>query len=288
MYVNAHHYSRQLSPASRSAKHRASFGSGCRPAQLAANAGRGRRSIADDWWLSRPATPTTSRSSGPRPRGRNQRRGRSRTRCSSACAYAVSKGALARVTLTLADKLADRRITLNRIARDGSTPAGARPELFAAVADRLSAGSSGEPDDPARLIACRVSDDGPGPPGPALTSEGGVRRWDRLAGGGGDPGARVMTPPDRAGSSRSSHLSSPRCRENSEAGQPSLAREAWWRRCSRSYEHYAVCSARETSRRRARSTPRRGRPSLEPRTRASEGEVPYERRNALANWAGSR
>jgi 3-oxoacyl-[acyl-carrier protein] reductase len=55
-------------------------------------------------------------------------------------AYAASKGALAAVTLTLADQLADRGITVNCVNPGPVDTGWATPELFAAVADRLPAG----------------------------------------------------------------------------------------------------------------------------------------------------
>jgi 3-oxoacyl-[acyl-carrier protein] reductase len=99
-------------------------------------------------------------------------------------AYAASKGALAAITLTLADELADRGITVNCV-NPGPTDTGwATPELLDAVADRLPAGRWGEPDDAARLIAWLVSDAGRWMTGQVLHSEGGFRRWGRAAGSG--------------------------------------------------------------------------------------------------------
>jgi 3-oxoacyl-[acyl-carrier protein] reductase len=92
-------------------------------------------------------------------------------------AYAASKGALAAVTLTLADQLADRAITVNCVNPGPVDTGWASPELRATVADRLPAGRWGEPDDPARLIAWLVSDDGRWMTGQVLNSEGGFRRW---------------------------------------------------------------------------------------------------------------
>lgn len=101
-------------------------------------------------------------------------------------AYAASKGALAAITLTLADELADRGITVNCVNPGPVDTGWATPELFAAVADRLPAGRWGEPDDPARLIAFLASDDGRWITGQVLNSEGGFRRW-AASRGGGDP-----------------------------------------------------------------------------------------------------
>ena len=91
-------------------------------------------------------------------------------------AYATSKGALAAITLTLADELADRGITVNCVNPGPVDTGWATPELFAAVEDRLPAGRWGEPDDAARLIAWLASDDGRWITGQVLNSEGGFRR----------------------------------------------------------------------------------------------------------------
>ena len=104
-------------------------------------------------------------------------------------AYAASKGALAAITLTLADELADRGITANCVNPGPVDTGWATPELLAEVADRLPAGRWGEPDDPARLIAWLVSDEARWMTGQVLNSEGGFRRW------AGDPAAR----PDQTG-----------------------------------------------------------------------------------------
>ena len=98
-------------------------------------------------------------------------------------AYAASKGALAAITATLADELADRGITVNCVNPGPVDTGWATPELTAAVAERLPAGRWGEPDDAARLIAWLVSDDGRWITGQVLNSEGGFRRATPLRGG---------------------------------------------------------------------------------------------------------
>jgi 3-oxoacyl-[acyl-carrier protein] reductase len=89
-------------------------------------------------------------------------------------AYAVSKGALAIATRTLADELADRGITVNCI-NPGPTDTGW------GLADmdpkpRMPFGRWGDPDDAARLVAWLCSDDGRWITGQVLDSEGGFRR----------------------------------------------------------------------------------------------------------------
>jgi NAD(P)-dependent dehydrogenase (short-subunit alcohol dehydrogenase family) len=90
-------------------------------------------------------------------------------------AYAVSKGALQQATLTLADELADRGVTVNAV-NPGPTDTGW------GLADRDPArampfGRWGEPDDAARLIVWLCSDDARWVTGQTIDSEGGFRRW---------------------------------------------------------------------------------------------------------------
>jgi 3-oxoacyl-[acyl-carrier protein] reductase len=91
-------------------------------------------------------------------------------------AYAASKGALAAITTTLSDTLIDRGITVNCVNPGPVDTGWATPELFEAVKNRLPLGRWGEPDDPARLIAWLVSDEGRWVTGQVLNSEGGFRR----------------------------------------------------------------------------------------------------------------
>ena len=89
-------------------------------------------------------------------------------------AYAVSKGALAIATATLAAELAERGITVNCI-NPGPTDTGW------SLADmdpkpRMPFGRWGDPDDAARLVAWLCSDDGRWITGQVIDSEGGFRR----------------------------------------------------------------------------------------------------------------
>jgi 3-oxoacyl-[acyl-carrier protein] reductase len=90
-------------------------------------------------------------------------------------AHAVSKGALQQATATLADELAERRITVNAV-NPGPT------DTDWGLADRDPAqtmpfGRWGESDDAARLIACLCSDDARWITNQTINSEGGFRRW---------------------------------------------------------------------------------------------------------------
>ncbi|OLT30833.1 3-ketoacyl-ACP reductase [Actinomadura sp. CNU-125] len=91
--------------------------------------------------------------------------------------YAVSKGAIQQMTLTLADALADRHITVNAVNPGPVDTGWADAELTASVGRALPFGRWGEPDDVARLVRWLVSDDGRWMTGQVLNSEGGFRRW---------------------------------------------------------------------------------------------------------------
>ncbi|TDQ05629.1 SDR family oxidoreductase [Labedaea rhizosphaerae] len=92
-------------------------------------------------------------------------------------AYATSKGALASITRSLADHLADRGITVNAVNPGPVDTGYAPPAAREAVARRFPAGRWGEPDDPARLIAWLATDDGEWITGQVINTEGGFRRW---------------------------------------------------------------------------------------------------------------
>jgi 3-oxoacyl-[acyl-carrier protein] reductase len=93
-------------------------------------------------------------------------------------AYAASKGALASITKTLADQLADRRITLNAVNPGPVDTGYAPPEAHEAVRRHFPQQRWGVPDDPARLIAWLVTDEAIWITGQVINSEGGFRRWD--------------------------------------------------------------------------------------------------------------
>jgi 3-oxoacyl-[acyl-carrier protein] reductase len=93
-------------------------------------------------------------------------------------AYATSKGALASITRTLADQLAERAITLNTINPGPVDTGYAPPQAHEHVRRHFPAGRWGTPDDPARLIAWLVTDEAAWITGQVINSEGGFRRWD--------------------------------------------------------------------------------------------------------------
>jgi 3-oxoacyl-[acyl-carrier protein] reductase len=91
-------------------------------------------------------------------------------------AYAASKGALASITRTLADQLADQAITLNAVNPGPVDTGYASPEAHEAVRRRFPWGRWGTPDDPARLIAWLVTDEAAWITGQVINTEGGFRR----------------------------------------------------------------------------------------------------------------
>ncbi|HEU0042894.1 MAG TPA: SDR family oxidoreductase [Jiangellaceae bacterium] len=93
-------------------------------------------------------------------------------------AYAASKGALASITRTLADSLADRAITLNTVNPGPVDTGYAPPEVHETVRRHFPQARWGAPDDPARLIAWLTTDDAAWITGQTLNTEGGFRRWD--------------------------------------------------------------------------------------------------------------
>ncbi len=90
-------------------------------------------------------------------------------------AYAVSKAALAGATWSVADDLLEKGVQLNTI-NPGPVNTGYLDDAPQALLERFPQHRFGEPDDPARLIAWLVSDDGEWVAGQVLNSEGGFRR----------------------------------------------------------------------------------------------------------------
>lgn len=90
-------------------------------------------------------------------------------------AYAVSKAALAGATWSVADDLVGRGILLNTV-NPGPVNTGYLDQAPPELRERFPLGRMGDPDDPARLIAWLVSDDGRWVVGQVLNSEGGFRR----------------------------------------------------------------------------------------------------------------
>ena len=92
-------------------------------------------------------------------------------------AYAATKAALAGVTVTLADQLADVGITVNAVNPGPVDTGYMTSEVIEQIAPMFPFGRMGRPDDPARLIEWLVSDDGRWMTGQVLNTEGGFARW---------------------------------------------------------------------------------------------------------------
>jgi 3-oxoacyl-[acyl-carrier protein] reductase len=91
-------------------------------------------------------------------------------------AYAISKGAIQQATVTLADTLAGRGITVNTV-NPGPTDTGyAPPDAHAAVTAQMPAGRWGQPRDAANLIGWLCTDEAGWVTGQVINSEGGFRR----------------------------------------------------------------------------------------------------------------
>lgn len=91
-------------------------------------------------------------------------------------AYAASKGALASITRTLADHLADRAITLNTVNPGPVDTGYATGEAYERVRRQFPERRWGAPDDPARLIAWLATDEAAWVTGQVISTEGGFRR----------------------------------------------------------------------------------------------------------------
>ncbi len=91
--------------------------------------------------------------------------------------YAISKGAIHQMTLTLSDALVDRGITVNTVNPGPVDTGWADPDLAERVGRALPAGRWGRPEDVARLVRWLASDDSGWITGQVLNSEGGFRRW---------------------------------------------------------------------------------------------------------------
>jgi 3-oxoacyl-[acyl-carrier protein] reductase len=90
-------------------------------------------------------------------------------------AYAASKAALAGATWSVADDLINSGIVLNTV-NPGPVNTGYLDDAPPGLVERFPQRRLGEPDDPARLIAWLVSDEGRWVVGQVLNSEGGFRR----------------------------------------------------------------------------------------------------------------
>lgn len=92
-------------------------------------------------------------------------------------AYAAAKSALAGITVTLANQLADQGIRLNTINPGPVDTGYLTNRSWRSVAPMFPFGRFGQPDDPARLIAWLATDEARWVTGQVINSEGGFGRW---------------------------------------------------------------------------------------------------------------
>jgi len=92
-------------------------------------------------------------------------------------AYAVSKGAIHQMTMSLANAVVDKGITVNTINPGPVDTGYLTGEIHRQVADAFPAKRWGQPDDVARLVGWLVSDEAAWITGQIINSEGGLRRW---------------------------------------------------------------------------------------------------------------
>ena len=91
--------------------------------------------------------------------------------------YAISKGAIHQMTLSLSDALIDRGITVNTVNPGPVDTGWADPGLTERVGRALPQGRWGRPADVARLVGWLAGDDSAWITGQVVNSEGGFRRW---------------------------------------------------------------------------------------------------------------
>ncbi|WP_342777618.1 SDR family oxidoreductase [Haloactinospora alba] len=92
-------------------------------------------------------------------------------------AYAAAKSALAGITVTLADQLAEQGIRLNTINPGPVDTGHLTNQARRSIAPMFPFGRFGRPDDPARLIAWLATDEARWVTGQVINSEGGFGRW---------------------------------------------------------------------------------------------------------------
>jgi 3-oxoacyl-[acyl-carrier protein] reductase len=91
--------------------------------------------------------------------------------------YAISKGAIHQMTLSLADALADRGITVNTVDPGPTDTGWASPDLAEQVGRALPRGRWNTSDEVAAVVAWLVSDDAATVTGDVIDAEAGFRRW---------------------------------------------------------------------------------------------------------------
>ncbi|MFB4159110.1 SDR family oxidoreductase [Geomicrobium sp. JSM 1781026] len=92
-------------------------------------------------------------------------------------AYALAKGALADITLTLADQLADQNICVNTVNPGPVDTGYLNDQLWEETRTKFPFDRFGEPEDPARLISWLLTEEASWITGQIMNTEGGFARW---------------------------------------------------------------------------------------------------------------
>ncbi|BBG01304.1 MULTISPECIES: SDR family oxidoreductase [Pseudonocardia] len=92
-------------------------------------------------------------------------------------AYAAAKAAMAGITTTIADELADLGIRVNTVNPGPVDTGYLTDDMWRLVAPMFPFGRYGRPDDPARLIVWLATDEAAWITGQTINTEGGFGRW---------------------------------------------------------------------------------------------------------------
>ncbi|GAA0614554.1 SDR family oxidoreductase [Virgibacillus siamensis] len=92
-------------------------------------------------------------------------------------AYAAAKGALADITTTIADQLADENITVNTINPGPVNTGYLNNEAWNTMKPMFPFGRFGQPKDPAQLITWLLTNEASWITGQIINTEGGFARW---------------------------------------------------------------------------------------------------------------
>ena len=92
-------------------------------------------------------------------------------------AYAASKGALADITMTISDQLADQNITVNTVNPGPVDTGYLTKDMWEMIQPMFPFGRYGRPEDPARLIVWLLTPEASWITGQIINTEGGFGRW---------------------------------------------------------------------------------------------------------------
>lgn len=92
-------------------------------------------------------------------------------------AYAASKGALADITMSISDQLADDNITVNTINPGPVDTGYLNDDMWKVVESKFPYGRFGQPEDPAQLITWLLTEEASWITGQIINTEGGFGRW---------------------------------------------------------------------------------------------------------------